>query len=149
MLDDAMASLQVYLFERLTALLDEMQWFLFDCFSIEISVTNIYRGLKRAGWSRKKTARRALQQSSAARAVWRLKRRQWRPEEIVAIDELGAHERTGDRKYGWAPIGQRPVAISDFYRSVRWSILPALSIEGYVGDPLIYHGSINGEVFAT
>ena len=48
----------------------------------------------------------------------------------------------GDRKYGWAPLGHTPVQTLPLKRSKRWSILPALTIDGYL-DWIIYHGSIN------
>lgn len=30
---------------------------------------------------------------------------EWRPDQLVFVDESAANERTGDRKYGWAPVG--------------------------------------------
>jgi len=72
---------------------------------------------------------------------------QYTPEELIFIDESAAQERTGDRKYGWSPIGETPYQSIPFHRSPRFSILPALTSTGYL-HPLIYHDSINAERFA-
>lgn len=58
--DEALIALQVFLFKKLTALLDEMQWFLFDSYGIDADLSVISRSLRKAGWSRKKVARKAL-----------------------------------------------------------------------------------------
>ena len=51
-----------------------------------------------------------------------------------------------DRKYGWAPRGVTPSVIRTLKRSVRWSILPAFTINGYL-DWMIFQGSITAALF--
>jgi hypothetical protein len=53
------------------------------------------------------------------------------------------NERTGDRKYGWPPQGVVCRVDRPLKRSERWSILPALTCDGWV----IHHGAINAELF--
>jgi len=65
---------------------------------------------------------------------------------LVFLDESAANERTGDRKYGWSPIGLSCQVDRPLKRSERYSILPALCEDGYI-DWLIYQGSITGEIF--
>ena len=65
---------------------------------------------------------------------------------MVFIDESAANERTADRKYGWAPVGQIARASFSMQRSTRWSILPAYTIEGYITWEII-QGSYNTELF--
>lgn len=65
---------------------------------------------------------------------------------MIFLDESAACERTGDRKYGWAPKGEPASVHSLFKRSKRWSILPAYTVEGYIAFT-VHHGSIITEIF--
>ena len=47
------------------------------------------------------------------------------------LDELAANERTGDRKYGWSLEGTVCGVVRVLKRLERWSILPALAVDGY------------------
>lgn len=82
------------------------------------------------------------------RALWSVKAAAWSLDQLVFIDESGANERTGWRKRGWSPKGIACSALQGTKRSERWSILPALTVDGYLRDStLIYQGSINRELF--
>ena len=62
------------------------------------------------------------------------------------MDESATNERTGDRKYGWAPVGVRPHEYTPIKRSERWSILPVYTQDGFlVWD--IRQGSYTMELF--
>jgi hypothetical protein len=63
----------------------------------------------------------------------------------VFVDESACCERTGSRKYGWSPVNTRSRDIEVLKRSKRWSVLPALSVNGYLEDPLIIQGSITAK----
>jgi transposase len=65
---------------------------------------------------------------------------------FVFVDESGANERTGYRKYGWSPRGSIAIEYSPLKRSERWSILPALTLNGWI-DCLIFQSSITGQIF--
>jgi DDE superfamily endonuclease len=67
-------------------------------------------------------------------------------EEAIFVDESAANERTKDRKRGWSPRGVPCRVTMPNGRSRRWSILPAIGINGYL-DYEIYHGSFNSERF--
>jgi hypothetical protein len=43
-----------------------------------------------------------------------------------------SNERTGDRKYGWAPVGSACQVAHPFKRLERWILLPALTVDGYL-----------------
>ena len=65
------------------------------------------RELQKIKWSRKVALRRAAKQSDALRRVFRARLQlNYTAEQIVAVDESACNERTGDRKYGWGPIGR-------------------------------------------
>ena len=51
-----------------------------------------------------------------------------------------------DRKYGWAPRGVTLLVVRTLKRSVRWSILPTFTIDGYL-DWMIFQGSITTALF--
>jgi DDE superfamily endonuclease len=70
----------------------------------------------------------------------------WSADQLIFIDESAANERTGDRKYGWAPVGVTPYESRPFKRSERWSILPAYTIEGFITWE-ITQGSFTAETF--
>ena len=138
--------LLLYLLDRPTALLDEMAWFLYDEFDLAVDNWTIGRALKRANWTRKVIRRRALEANEERRQAWLNWCSDWPQHALVFIDESAAHERTGDRRYGWAERGLSPVEVSAFHRSPRWSLLPALCLNRSI-EPLVYHGGITAEIF--
>lgn len=138
-----------YLEDRPTAYLDELQDFAYEEFGVHVSINTIWRTLASHKWSRKAVQRRAAERSLDLRLAWKGRQTNWGPYELVFIDGSGANERTGDRKYGWSPRGLPAAVSTPYQRSERWSVLPALTINGYLGDPLIVQGSITAEIFAT
>ena len=67
-------------------------------------------------------------------------------EQCVFIDESAANEHTAHSRVGWLPRGTAYRVRYPGKRSKRWSILPALGINGYI-DYEVYHGSYNKEKF--
>jgi transposase len=128
------------------AYLDEMAEFLYDEFDVEVSTSTIWRELERMRWSRKLATKRAREQSAALRRVYLARMAQhYTADQIIALDESACNERTGDRKYGWSAINEEVEVVYSFRRSERWSLLPALTIDGYMSY-LIYQGSITAEL---
>ena len=77
---------------------------------------------------------------------WEAKLAGWKADQLVFCDESASNERTLDRKRGWAPKGL-PCRVSwNSTRSKRWSILPAIALEGYIAYD-IYHGGYNSARF--
>jgi len=62
------------------------------------------------------------------------------------LDESAANERTMDRKFGWSPIGSIAEVTEPLQRSLKWSILPLYTVDGFIAWDLI-QGSYNGEKF--
>jgi hypothetical protein len=56
---------------------------------------------------------------------------------LVFLNESAANEHTGYRKRGWSPRGVDCTDLVTTKWFTRWSILPALTINGYLPDPLI------------
>ena len=83
-----------------------MQDFLFDEFDLQVSVATISRALLRARWSRKAVKARAAERNHELCNMWIGRQATWRASQLVFLDESACNERTGDRKFGWAPIGR-------------------------------------------
>jgi transposase len=123
-----------------------MATFLFDEFDIEASLATISRALKRATWSRKAVKACAAERSEPLRRVWQGTQKKYDSSQLVFLDESAANERTGDRKFGWSPVGLDCGVFRPIKRSMRWSVLPALGHEGYLCH-MIHQGSITSEIF--
>jgi hypothetical protein len=123
-----------------------MQDFLLTNYDINCSATTVYRILERHRWSRKIVTKHAYERSQLARDAFWLRTRTYHPEQVVALDESACNERSGDRKRGWAPLGQPAIAHYSARRSERWSILPAMTINGYIALE-IYQGGFNQQRF--
>jgi transposase len=126
--------------------LDEQQDFLLDEYDIQASPATIHRVLEKHRWSRKIVAKHAAERSEPLRCMWRARQKQWDIEQLVCLDESACNERTGDRRRGWSPINTPCTARYSIKRSERWSILPALSVDGYIARR-IYQGAITSELF--
>jgi hypothetical protein len=81
------------------------------------------------------------------RSHLRAKRLWWQQHQLVFLDESAASPRTGDRKRGWALIGLPCFDVQRLRREKRWSVLPALTMHGYLQDPLIVQGSVTMALF--
>lgn len=70
----------------------------------------------------------------------------WTAHQLVFLDESGINSKLGERSYGWGKKGKCiPHKVSG-QRSKNLSLLPALTIDGYIACNL-YEGSVNRERF--
>ena len=107
-------------------------------FDIEVSVSLVFRELKKMQWSRKVATKKAAEQSDALRRVFQARLQQnYTAEQLVAIDESACNERTGDRKYGWGPVGRAVELEYSMKRSERWSLLPVTVLAEYLNIVLV------------
>lgn len=136
-----------YLSDRPDAYLEELKYVLFDEFNIEIAARTISSVLQRRRWNRKIAQRRAKERNPVLRAMWMTKSWQWPVDRLVFLDETATNEKTGQRKYGWAPIGVTCTDVQYAQRQQRWSVLPALTIDGYLPCTLCVHGSVDKAKF--
>jgi hypothetical protein len=56
--------------------------------------------------------------------------RNYQAQQLVFVDETGVSCQTGARTHGWSPCGERARRRDFFIRGVRYSVLPAMSLEG-------------------
>jgi len=98
---------------------------------IHVHRSSISRALSRRGFTQKKPTVVASERDNARRAAWhnnfvlRYEARQ-----IVAVDESGCNRNTGKPKLAWAPTGDRARRRDVFVRGIRYSVLPATSLDG-------------------
>ncbi|KIL55693.1 hypothetical protein M378DRAFT_17709 [Amanita muscaria Koide BX008] len=127
--------------------LDEMQEIMEDRLGVDVSESTIWRALRRSGFTLKKLTRQALERSAIKRARFRYQcGRQYTPEQIVFVDESSFDRRTSLRGRAWALRGQRAVRKSFFVRGKRYSLLPALSLEGMLHVKIV-EGSFTTVLF--
>ena len=90
--------------------------------------------------------RRALQASAAKEAEYKIRMGQYTADQIVFVDESSVNESTGRRRWGWSDIGSRAIYNSPLLPAQRWTILPGLSLDGYICSRIVPEG-FNGQQF--
>lgn len=109
----------------------ELQDMLRVTFDIEASRQTVVRTLKRRGYTRKQISVPALEADEEKQAEYWVKVGTWyRPDQLVFLDESACNRFTTRRKYGWAFSGERARRSDYFIRGKRYSVLPALSLDG-------------------
>jgi transposase len=127
--------------------LDEIAEYLALYHDERLSITALHVNLTELGLTRKIMRRVALERDDALRAAWledTLLR--YTADEMVFLDESSKDGRTVFRKYGRAPQGERAVIQESLDRGTRYSILPAITINGYIAVRVI-EGSVDGAEF--
>jgi len=133
---------------RPTAYFDEVALEVWDYFGIDVHPNTIGNVLKEAGWTRKVCRQRAAQMNKDLRALWAAKSMQWSRQQLVFVDECARSEKNGYRKYGWAPTGVSPMELKQTKYSDRFSVLPALTVNGYLpNSTLVIKGGVSKAVF--
>jgi hypothetical protein len=94
----------------------------------------------------KSISKEAAEWNEHLRATWQIAMAQYNPQQLIFVDEAGVDDQTNLHRYGWAPLGQACVHCTSFLRGWKYSILPALSVNGIVALD-IFEGSVNQEHF--
>jgi transposase len=88
----------------------------------------------------------ALQRDDTLRTRFVCQISQYRTDQLVFVDESASNERTAERKWGWSIRGDPCRVRRNNKRSKRWSILPAITVDGYIAYE-IYQDSFTKERF--
>jgi len=113
--------------------MDEMKDLLESRIGVEVDESTIWRALRRSGFTMKKLTKDALERNEVKRALFRLQYgRLYTAEQTVFVDESSFDRRTAVRGRAWALSGQRAVRKCFFVRGRRYSLLPALSLDGII-----------------
>jgi transposase len=131
-----------------TARCDEICDLLEDDYNISVSLSTVRRYLERLKITHKRVSRINIRRDEDLCAQFLTEMTRYTPDQLVCLDESAANERTKDRKYGWSPRGQPCRVRESQRRSTRWSILPALTCDGWL-DYEVFHGSFDGDSFFT
>jgi transposase len=112
-----------------------------------ISTTALHDNLKDLGLTYKRLKRVAAERDDGYRSDWLHNiMTNYTANQLVFLDESSKDDRTILRRYGQAPSGQAPVDNVSLNRGIRYSILPALTINGYMAVRVV-EGSIEGAEF--
>jgi transposase len=112
-----------------------------------ISTTALHDNLKDLGLTYKLLKRAAAERDDAYRAEWLQNvTANYTADQLVFLGESSKDDRTILRKYGRAPSGEDAVDIVALDHGIRYSILPALTIDGYMAIRVV-EGSIDGVEF--
>jgi transposase len=129
-----------------TARRDEVCDLLKDEFDISVAPNTVGRCLKELEITHKRVSRINIRCDEDLCTQFIADMTRYTPDQLVCLDESAANERTKDRKYGWSPRGQPCRVRESQRRSTRWSILPALTCDGWL-DYEVFHGSFDGDRF--
>ena len=135
------------LIESPSLLLDEIGEWLAIYHDQPISTTALHDNLKDLGFTYKRLKRIAAEQDNAYRTDWlHNMTSNYTADQLVFLDESSKDERVILRRYGRAIEGQRAIEDVSLNRGVRYSILPALTVDGYMAVRVV-EGSIDGAEF--
>lgn len=136
---DYLASL---LAARPAIFLDEIQEELKVHLDLDVSLSTISRALVSIAVTRKGVSKEAAERDEMLRAIWQAEIGMHNNNRLVFIDEAGVDDHTNNRRMGRAPMGRACVRRSAFIRGQKYSILPALSLQGMIALD-IFEGSVN------
>jgi len=121
--------------------LDELVLWLAVEHDIIISTSALYQNLKSAGLTRKILHKIALERDEELREQWNEMQASaaFLPDgsQFVCLDETSKNELTYTRKYGRAYSGERAELKDVFIRGDRYSLVAALTIEGYIATHVV------------
>jgi transposase len=114
---------------------------------LPISTTALHDNLRELGLTYKLLRKAAAERDEVARAEWLLEiTNLYTADQFVVLDESSKDGKTMLRRYGRAPSGEDPFVEVTLDRGIRYSILPALTIDGYLAVRVV-EGSIDGAEF--
>jgi len=116
-----------------------------NCF-ISVHFSTILRTLERAGVSRKKLRKIAIERDELGRAEFVHHMSQYRPEYLGFLDETSKDERTLARGFGRSKRGRRAAKKEAFKYGRRTSTEALLTLDGIVACKVV-EGSMTKELF--
>jgi len=119
--------------ENPSLLLDEIGEWLAIYHDQPISTAALHDNLKDLGLTYKRLKRIAAERDDGYRAEWLHNiTANYTANQLVFLDESSKDDRTILRRYGRATSGQSPVDLVRLNRGIRYSVLPALAVDGYM-----------------
>ncbi|KAE8217159.1 hypothetical protein CF319_g8688 [Tilletia indica] len=115
-------------------------------YGIKVNQSTISRLLKRLGYTKKNVTNIAIQQDEEERRRYGLLVAQLDPWQLIFADESSFNNGTAMRTRGWARRGEPAVERRLLLRGYRFSLLPAMSMDG-IFAPYIIKGKVKSEHF--
>lgn len=141
-----LARIRQYINENPAAYLDEIQLFVRDILEVDVSIATLSRTLRQLAITNKAISKTAAERDELVRATWMAANGDIPKENIVWLDESSVDDMTNQRRRGWAEMGRACVRRDTFIGGQRYSILPALTVEGIIALD-IFEGSVTKEKF--
>ncbi|GES76488.1 homeodomain-like protein [Rhizophagus clarus] len=115
----------------------------------EVSILTLWRSLKFCDITRKKIEKVAKERSELLRAdfIYTIGI-EFQPRQLIFLNESSKDDRTLSRNYGYSFSNQSAVKKVVFLQSTRYTILPALIIDGFIACDII-KGSYSKARFRT
>ena len=113
---------------------------------ISVHYTTIHHELKRAGVSRMKLKRVALERDEECRAAFVERMAQYTPEQLGFLDEVSKDEQTPSRRYARSRKGTRAAKNQPFIRGRHTSTEALLTLDGIVAG-IVVEGSMTKDMF--
>jgi transposase len=126
---------------------DEMIWWLEYERGVIISQPTLSRTLRRNKWTQKAIETISKRRSEHLRELYLDAMAAYPAEDIIFIDESIFNEKTGWRLKAWAPIGDPSRYRQSINRGSTYSILPAMTIDGYLPCTGVKKGYYHREEF--
>ena len=135
---------------------DKVDWYLDELvYEMEqrtgklVSLPTLWRSLQFCGITRKKIQKAAKERSNILHGVYLYHiGMDYNADQLIFIDESSKDERTLTRLYGYSSINTRAKKSVVFIREKHYTILPALSLEGFIAVNIM-EGSCDKERFQT
>lgn len=114
-----------------------------------VSVPTLWRSLRFCGITRKKIQKAAKERNDMLCEFYLYNiGMNYTSEQLIFVDESAKDERTLTRLYGYSLVNTRAKKSVVFVRGKRYTILPALSLEGFIAVDIM-EGSCDKEKFRT
>ena len=127
--------------------LDEIQEWFAIAYDTGISRTTLHDNIRDCGLTYKLLRKAAAERDDDRREEWMENMRMHHiARQLVMVDETSKDDRTIYRHYGRAPAGHRATIHANFVRGDRYSMVAALSMDGYEALSVV-PGSVDGEAF--
>jgi transposase len=127
--------------------LDEIQDWIAVTHDVKLSKTALFENIRDAGITYKLLRKAAAERDDDARAEWMDEMNtHFVSQQLVFVDETSKDDRTIYRHYGRAPAGRRATIHANFVRGDRYSMVAALSLDGYEAVRIV-PGSVDSTKF--
>ena len=128
--------------------LDEIQSWVAIHQEIGISKSSLAELIEDVGFSYKSLHKAATERDEDERDEFRAWARETLvPEMIVAADESSKDDRTIYRRWGRSPSGMRALSNAQFVRGDRYTLLAAMSLDGYISTRVVEGAVDTAEFF--